>query len=284
MNRPLHLIACLRLTMAGLALVLGSIATPAPASEVAQPGACEFQLGFLAIKQMIPDEVGDCLENESFNTANGNAEQHTTARGSGGLLVWRKVDNWTAFTDGYRSWINGPFGLEDRLNSERFPWENDPPVTPTPVPTATPIPSPTPPPSATPTPNVPTVYLSWSIDPSTGAPSGYWRDQNGVTVNFGSGQSYTIIVRFGDQIVMDPIADQFSLLFDCGPSNPAVQPCNFNSSYRGELPLLKVVNRDPIGGYITISGPNRYGSTRPDNPSRYVNDPKVSLFINPNPR
>jgi glucose/arabinose dehydrogenase len=25
--------------------------------------------------------------------------------------VWRKADNFTAFTDGVRSWINGPFGI-----------------------------------------------------------------------------------------------------------------------------------------------------------------------------
>ena len=40
-----------------------------------------------------------------------------------GLLVWRKADNFTAFTDGYRSWIAGPYGVQARLNSERFFWE-----------------------------------------------------------------------------------------------------------------------------------------------------------------
>ena len=70
--------------------------------------------------------VGRCLENEAFNTANGNAEQRTTAHhGTGGLLVWRKADNWTAFTDGHRSWVNGLLGLQARLNTERFPWEYD---------------------------------------------------------------------------------------------------------------------------------------------------------------
>jgi len=53
---------------------------------------------------------------------NGNAEQRT----SGGLLVWRKVDNFTAFTDGGTSWINGPNGWQSRPNSERFSWEKDP--------------------------------------------------------------------------------------------------------------------------------------------------------------
>jgi plastocyanin len=64
--------------------------------------------------------VGDCLEDQRF-AANGNAEQRTT----GGLLVWRKADNWTAFTDGFRTWLNGPAGLQVRLNTTRFAWEGD---------------------------------------------------------------------------------------------------------------------------------------------------------------
>jgi hypothetical protein len=40
-------------------------------------------------------------------------------------MVWRKADNWTAFTGGYRTGINGPFGLQQRLNTQHFPWEGD---------------------------------------------------------------------------------------------------------------------------------------------------------------
>ncbi len=46
-------------------------------------------------------------------------------------LVWRKADNVTTFTDGYRTWLKGPQGIQQRLNSQRFPWEPDfvaPPV------------------------------------------------------------------------------------------------------------------------------------------------------------
>jgi hypothetical protein len=81
-------------------------------------------LGFKAIADQIPETVGGCLDDEHFNTTNGNAEQRTTAHhGHGGLLVWRKADNWTAFTDGYWTWVNGPDGLQKRLNAERFAWE-----------------------------------------------------------------------------------------------------------------------------------------------------------------
>src|SRR5204863_3884925 len=51
---------------------------------------------------------------------NGDALQST----AGGMLVWRKVDNWTAFTDGATTWINGPFGVQSRPNDQRFDWES----------------------------------------------------------------------------------------------------------------------------------------------------------------
>ncbi len=116
---------------------------------------CQFVLGFKTIRDLIGHEtVGECLENEHHG-ANGDALQKTT----GGQLVWRKADNFTAFTDGYRSWISGPNGLVQRLNSERFPWEADyapgggiatPTPTPTPVAMATSVPVDSPTPTATP--------------------------------------------------------------------------------------------------------------------------------------
>ena len=115
---------------------------------------CQFVLGFATLRDLIGhDIVGACLENQ-HHCANGDGRQQTT----GGMLVWRKADNWTAFTDGYRTWISGPNGLEQRLNTERFEWEADyapgggiatPTPTPTPAATATPIHSITPSPTAT---------------------------------------------------------------------------------------------------------------------------------------
>lgn len=102
-------------------------------------------LGFKTLRDLVGHEtVGECLENEHYN-AIGDSVQRTT----GGLLVWRKQDNWTAFTDGYRTWINGPNGLQQRLNTERFAWEHDHApaggiATPTPTPIPTPTPTPTP--------------------------------------------------------------------------------------------------------------------------------------------
>ena len=105
------------LVVAGL-LVLFAAPTTAAAAE------CEFVLGFATLKALInlsegQDKVGDCLENERFDPERGEALQQTT----GGLLVWHKADNWTAFTDGYRTWVNGPYGLQSRLNTEQLDWE-----------------------------------------------------------------------------------------------------------------------------------------------------------------
>ena len=114
---------------------------------------CQFVLGFKTLRDLVGhDVVGECLENEHHNEI-GDSVQQTT----GGLLAWRKADNWTAFTDGYRTWVNGPIGLVQRLNTERFEWEADYApgggiATPTPttaaVSTPTPIPVPVPKPES----------------------------------------------------------------------------------------------------------------------------------------
>ena len=129
MRRIVPFLICLTL--------LASSFWPGSAAPVrAQAASCQFVLGFLALQQMIPNIVGPCLDNVSYD-AEGNGVQHTIAHtGALGLLVWRKSDNFTAFTDGFRTWVNGPFGLQTRLNSQRFFWEFNPerlPIIPTPV-------------------------------------------------------------------------------------------------------------------------------------------------------
>jgi glucose/arabinose dehydrogenase len=112
-----------------LMLALGSVSLPGAASAQAAPG-CQFVLGFAALHDSLATIVGDCLDDEQHNPANGDALQHTT----NGLLVWRKADNFTAFTNGGQSWIAGPNGLAERPNDQRYAWEANPtglPVVPT---------------------------------------------------------------------------------------------------------------------------------------------------------
>ena len=94
----------------------------APAAPTSSSANCHFILGFATLAGALSAQVGACTDDEGHNPANGDALQHTT----GGLLVWRKADNWTAFTDGYRTWVNGPDGIRERLNSQRFSWEANP--------------------------------------------------------------------------------------------------------------------------------------------------------------
>jgi hypothetical protein len=93
----------------------------ADADFTLQAVPCRFVLGFQMLHDAIPAVVGDCADDEQ-HAANGDGLQHTTH----GLLVWRKADNFTAFTDGYRSWVNGPNGIQERLNTQRFAWEANP--------------------------------------------------------------------------------------------------------------------------------------------------------------
>lgn len=92
-----------------------------PVAPPAAPQPCTFVLGFAALASVLPQQVGACSSSEQHNPSNGDALQQT----KGGLLVWRKADNWTAFTDGFHTWINGPQGLAERLNTQRFSWEAD---------------------------------------------------------------------------------------------------------------------------------------------------------------
>lgn len=88
----------------------------------AQP-ACQFVGDFATVRELVgPETVGDCLEDEHVNAADGGTEQRTT----GGMLMRRDSDTVVLFTDGVTSWVNGPNGLQTRPNGERFGWEGEP--------------------------------------------------------------------------------------------------------------------------------------------------------------
>jgi hypothetical protein len=97
-------------------------ATPQASAAQGQFAPCTYQLGFADLHSLIPDIVGECAEDQHTDLPTGDALQRT----SRGLLVWRKADNWTAFTDGSQSWVNGPLGIQHRTNTQRFWWEGNP--------------------------------------------------------------------------------------------------------------------------------------------------------------
>jgi hypothetical protein len=116
-----------------LVLVMLALCGHAQAAEMdAGAQSCRFVLGFAALHDAIPDTVGSCIEEAQYNANTGDGLQTTT----NGLLVWRKLDNWTAFTTGSETYMIGPLGLQTRSNGERFWWESNPnhlPVTPVPL-------------------------------------------------------------------------------------------------------------------------------------------------------
>ena len=115
-RHPIFRVACM-FALAGLIAVVFSSGFTDRAAATHHD--CGFVLGFAGLQALIPDAVGDCLENEQHNPGDGITRQATT----GGVLTWHKASNWTGFTDGYHTWVNGPLGLQQRLAIERFDWE-----------------------------------------------------------------------------------------------------------------------------------------------------------------
>jgi|SRR6185437_12662256 hypothetical protein len=96
--------------------------------------ACHFELGFEVLASQLP-EVGQCASDQRFEYTWSSAawvvtdavQDTDTPSGGAGLLTWRKADNWTGFTDDVQTWVNGPNGIERRLNADPpFPWEGSP--------------------------------------------------------------------------------------------------------------------------------------------------------------
>jgi hypothetical protein len=121
--RKLELV--LRTYLAALCFAVPALVIATPAQAQSAP-ACQYVLGFQTLNSLDPTDTGNCADNQAY-AANGDAQQHRTT----GLMVWRKADNWTAFTNGYWTWINGPNGLAKRLNTQRFSWEANPDGLPT---------------------------------------------------------------------------------------------------------------------------------------------------------
>jgi hypothetical protein len=99
-------------------LAFGLAVAPRSTAD-AQSTACQFTFGFKALRDQIPDAVGTCAESARLDTATGNTVQRTSA----GLMMWRPLGNWTGFTNGANTWVAGPFGLQQRLSTARFDWE-----------------------------------------------------------------------------------------------------------------------------------------------------------------
>src|SRR5690349_15961837 len=111
--RPLLLVPLLVIVLAAVVVLRPSFSgRPLDLGPAAPPGSnqtaprCWFQPDMRILRAEISDVVGDCLENQHYNPENGDTLQRTTH----GLMVWRRSDRITAFTDGARTWAHGPNG------------------------------------------------------------------------------------------------------------------------------------------------------------------------------
>ncbi|MDE0003766.1 MAG: hypothetical protein OXQ29_13845, partial [Rhodospirillaceae bacterium] len=109
------------LVMAAIVVFAALLFALVGVGRAAAAADCKFVLGFKALHAMIPDTVGACLENEQHHPGKGVTLQRT----KNGVLTWQKATNHTSFTDGTHTWVVGPLGLQQRLNTERFDWERD---------------------------------------------------------------------------------------------------------------------------------------------------------------
>ena len=111
-----------RLLVSVLLAVISTLTVTGVAGAQTAP---HFVLGFQFLASQIPTVVGSPLDDEHFDPVTGDSIQHTTT----GLMVWRKSDNVTAFTNGSTTWLIGPLGLQSRPNNVRFDWETAQPIT-----------------------------------------------------------------------------------------------------------------------------------------------------------
>lgn len=94
-------------------LIAGTLASPAlnvaaEAAPFCAPGlAPHFSLGFADLKGALGGTMGDPVECEHPNSANGDTLQQTST----GLAMYRQSTNTSEFTDGWNHWALEPAGI-----------------------------------------------------------------------------------------------------------------------------------------------------------------------------
>lgn len=84
-----------------------AVGAPTARAEVAHQdarGECAFAPRFVGLRETIPDVVGTCLTDVRYDSVSGDAAQLT----SNGILLWRRADDSTLFSDGLSVWLDDP--------------------------------------------------------------------------------------------------------------------------------------------------------------------------------
>ena len=107
-------------------------APAAPAAPVGQTsgsaGPCTFILGFAYLHSLLGGRDGVCVDNE-HDDPNGTGDRVQGTRkpdGTFGYMVWQRLTNTMRWTDGFRTVTYSKCGLQERLNTQTFAWEQNP--------------------------------------------------------------------------------------------------------------------------------------------------------------
>ncbi|MCL4544889.1 MAG: hypothetical protein M1118_09895 [Chloroflexi bacterium] len=86
------------------------------------PGFCHVAAPFQALDRALSTTAGQCTGAALHDPKSGDLVQHTQH----GILVQDKASGFVSFSDGYHTWVDGPRGIQERLNFQRFSWEPNP--------------------------------------------------------------------------------------------------------------------------------------------------------------
>ena len=103
----------MRYLLAAIAIVGALLGAPSSVASAQEANFCgpgqapRFVLGFATLKEQLGPLMGEPVECEHPNNANGDTLQTTTT----GLAYYRKATNTPTFTDGFRHWASTVVGL-----------------------------------------------------------------------------------------------------------------------------------------------------------------------------
>jgi hypothetical protein len=104
---------------------------PPPPPAPAPSGPCQFVLGFQFLHSQLNGRDGNCIDNE-HNDPNGTGDRvqgtFNPATGVQGYMVWQLATNTMRWTDGFRTFTYSSCGLQERLNTQSWVWEQNPSI------------------------------------------------------------------------------------------------------------------------------------------------------------
>jgi hypothetical protein len=108
-----------------------AVPQPQPQPQPPAAGPCQFILGFQFLHSQLNGLDGNCVDNE-HDDPNGTGDRTQATFNPGtrvqGYMVWQKATNTMRWTDGFRTFTYSSCGLQPRLNTQSWVWEQNPSI------------------------------------------------------------------------------------------------------------------------------------------------------------